>query len=298
MTIKLSKIHVELRAGETMDFTAIILVIVSGLFHSIWNVFTKRSVNKDVFLWFCQWAAIIIFLPFLLIEIRSITSVSASGLLLVLLSMLFHGLYVILLARAYVVGDLSQVYPIMRGTSPLLVPIIGMIVLDERLGLIGVTGVFIIVAGIFLNGDFKSFRNLKNSNKGIIYAFLVGCMITLYTILDKITLKYIPPITLNEATNLGNIIALSFFVMKSGAVCREWTVNWRTILLGGILAPGGYILFLKAIEFGSVSQLAPMREVGTVFGTLFGILILKESKGLRRIIASILITLGIIFLAQ
>lgn len=281
-----------------MDFTAIILVIISGLLHSIWNLFAKQSINKDAFLWFCQWAATIIFLPFVLIEIRSITSVSVSGLSLILLSMLFHGLYVILLARAYMVGDLSQVYPIMRGTSPLLVPVIGMFLLDEKLELSGVIGVSLIVTGIFLNGDIKSFRNLKNSNKGIIYAFLVGCMITTYTIIDKLTLKYIPPITLNEATNLGNMIALSFFVFKSGGVRSEWKVNWRTILLGGILAPGGYILFLKALEFEPVSQLAPMREIGTVFGTLFGILILKESKGLSRIIASVLITLGIIFLAQ
>jgi uncharacterized membrane protein len=212
--------------------------------------------------------------------------------------MLSHGLYVILLARAYMVGDLSQVYPIMRGTSPLLVPMFGLFLLNEYLKIIGWIGIALIVIGIILIGDFRSIRNWKNSNKAIIYAFLVGCMITTYTIIDKLTLKYVPPITLNEATNFGNMIALSFFVYKSGGIRKEWKVNWRTILLGGILAPGGYILFLKALELEPVSQLAPMREIGTVFGTLFGILLLKESEGKGRIIASVLITLGIILLAQ
>lgn len=70
------------------------------------------------------------------------------------------------------------------------------------------------------------------------------------------------------------------------------------LILGGILAPGGYILFLKGLEIMLVSQLAPMREIGTVFGTLMGIFILKESQARNRIIASIIITVGVILLAQ
>lgn len=283
---------------KTLDIAAILLVITSGLIHSTWNLFTKRSLNKNTFLWFCQLAAIIIFLPFALIEIKTVDSFSFIGLMLIFLSMLFHALYVILLARTYMAGDLSQVYPVMRGTSPLLIPIFGMFMLNEHLKIIGWIGILLIVTGVFLVGDIRSIRNWKNSNIGLILAFLVGCMITTYTIIDKLTLKHIPPITLNEATNLGNLIALSFFVYRSGTVRSEWKVNWRTILLGGILAPGGYILFLKAMDLAPISQLAPMREIGTVFGTLFGVLILKETKGISRIIASVLITFGIILLAQ
>lgn len=128
-------------------------------------------------------------------------------------------------------------------------------------------------------------------------AISVGIMISSYTIIDKITLKYLPPITLNEATNIGNLIALSWIAFRSGAIQTEWKINWRTIILGGILAPGGYILFLMALDIMPVSQLAPMREIGTVFGTIFGVFLLKEKQGKSRIIASILITLGIIILA-
>ena len=204
----------------------------------------------------------------------------------------------LLLAKAYTLGDLSQVYPIMRGTSPLIVPIIGVLLLSEHLKIIGWVGIISIVVGIFIVGDFKLSRHRSSSNKAMTLAIMVGLMITSYTVVDKITLQYIPAFTLNEATNIGNFLALTYVAIRSKAIKHEWTINWKTILLGGLLAPGGYILFLKALEFMPVSQLAPMREIGTVFATLMGIFILQERQGRNRIIASILITIGIIMLAQ
>lgn len=212
--------------------------------------------------------------------------------------MLLHGVYVLLLAKAYSIGDMSQVYPVMRGTSPLLVAIIGVLLLSEHLKLIGWIGIISIVVGIFLIGDIKTRGHWSISNKAIILAFMVGIMITSYTVIDKVTLQYIPAFTLNLATNIGNLLALTYITIRSKAIKHEWRMNWSTIILGGILAPGGYILFLKALEMMPVSQLAPMREIGTVFGTLMGIFILQEPQGRNRIIASILITIGIIMLAQ
>jgi len=63
------------------------------------------------------------------------------------------------------------------------------------------------------------------------------------------------------------------------------------------MAPGGYILFLKALQIMPVAQIAPMREIGTVFGTLLGVLILRETQGKKRIGASVLIVLGVILLS-
>jgi uncharacterized membrane protein len=219
------------------------------------------------------------------------------GWILLIISAFLHGIYVLLLARTYSIGDLSQVYPIMRGTSPLLVPLIGVLILGERLPLAGWIGIAFIVIGIFLIGEI-SFDNLSLlANKVVQLAFCVGLMITSYTVFDKLTLHYIPPFTLNEISNIGNLIALSWISFRSGAVFKEWRINWKTIILGGIMAPGGYILFLQALRIMPVAQIAPMREIGTVFGALFGILILGEAHGKKRIGASALIVLGVILLA-
>lgn len=273
-------------------------MVASGLIHSVWNLFTKKSVNKVVFLWFCQWAAIVIFLPFTVRELATFGHpLQSFGLILLLVSVLLHGVYVLLLAKTYSIGDLSQVYPIMRGTSPLLVPLVGVLILGEHLSFAGWIGVVSIVIGIFLIGGlrFGSFSDL--TSRAVFLAFGVGWMITGYTVFDKIALQYIPPFTLNEATNIGNLVALSWTALRSGAIREEWHVNWKTIILGGIMAPGGYILFLKALQIMPVAQIAPMREIGTVFGTLLGVLILRETQGKKRIGASVLIVLGVILLS-
>lgn len=277
---------------------ALFLVVASGLIHSIWNLFAKKSVNKVVFLWFCQWAAIMIFLPFTVRELVALGHpLQSIGLILLLVSVLLHGIYVLLLARTYSIGDLSQVYPIMRGTSPLLVPLIGVLILGEHLSITGWIGVVFIVIGISLIGGFRlgSFSELPST--AVLLAFTTGLMITGYTVFDKIVLQYIPPLALNEATNIGNLLALSWIALRSGSIRTEWHINWKTIILGGVLAPGGYILFLKALQIMPVAQIAPMREIGTVFGTLLGVFILRESQGKQRIGASVLIVFGVIMLS-
>ena len=242
--------------------------------------------------------AIAIYLPFTLYESSQLDTIQTSGWIFMIVSMALHGLYSLLLAKAYTVGDLSQVYPIMRGISPLFVPLAGLLILNEQLKFVSWAGILAIVIGIWLAGDLRPNRILQQNNKVILLAISVGLMITSYTIIDKVTLKYMPSLFLNEATNVGNLIALTWLAFKSSEMKQEWRINWKTILLGGILAPGGYILFLLALQNMQVSQLAPIREIGTVFGTLLGIFVLKEKQGTSRLVASVLITIGIILLAQ
>lgn len=232
------------------------------------------------------------------IEAINLRSVQTIGWIFMALSMMLHGVYVLLLARTYTTGDLSQTYPIMRGISPLLVPFAGVFILNEHLGLLGGLGIAGIVFGVLIAGNFHTGKFSIQDYKSVLLAASVGVSITCYTLIDKVALEYLPPFTLNQAGNLGNVIALSWLALKSREVIREWRINWKTIILGGILAPGGYILFLVALENMPVSQLAPMREIGTVFGTLLGIVILKEQHGRSRLVASVLITLGIVLLAQ
>ncbi|WP_274653280.1 DMT family transporter [Paenibacillus humicola] len=272
---------------------AILLVLGSGFFHSVWNLFTKRSRNKHVFLWYCQLAAVLLFLPWAIAEWDG-GSLTETGLMVVLASMFLHGLYIFLLASVYSIGDLSQVYPIMRGTSPLLVPLLGVTLLQERLMIAGWLGVVTIVLGIALLSDIKFKRRTSTSFAAPLLALAVGVCIAGYIVTDKIALQYLPAVPLNEAMNVSNLLALSLVALKSGEMRRELQLNWSVILLGGVLAPGGYLLFLFALSLAPVAQLAPMREIGTVFGTVMGIFILREKQGRRRILTSLLITGGII----
>jgi uncharacterized membrane protein len=277
---------------------ALALVLLSGLLHAIWNLYAKRSVNKIAFLWLTQVIALIFFTPLTIVE-WDMSRMNREGFLFLLLSMLLHGVYMLLLARTYTVGDFSQVYPIMRGTSPLVVPIIGTVMLGEHLSIPGWIGVLCIVIGIGLTSNLRLKRPTAESTayKAPLLALAVGLCIASYIVIDKLALDYMPAVVLNEGTNIGNAILLGWAAYQSRAVGSELRINWKTILLGGILAPGGYMLFLYALSLAPVAQLAPMREIGTVFGTLMGILLLHEPQGKRRIGTSILITVGVILLA-
>ncbi|MFD2332797.1 EamA family transporter [Cohnella sp. GCM10020058] len=273
---------------------AVACVLGSGFLHAVWNLFTKKSQDKNAFLWYCQLVALIVFLPWTLQEWAGGALLGIGG-LAVAGSMALHGLYVRLLASVYEAGDLSQTYPIMRGTSPLLVPLAGILLLHEELSAIGWLGVAAIVAGILGLSNVRLVRGTK-FGKAPLLAFAVGVTISAYIVVDKVALNYIPAVMLNEATNVGNLVALTWVAWRSGHMTAELKANWKTILLGGILAPGAYILFLSALALASVTQLAPMREIGTVFGAALGLWLLKEKQGIRRLATSLLITSGVIVL--
>ncbi|MFF2886390.1 DMT family transporter [Paenibacillus sp. NPDC057967] len=274
---------------------AFALVLGSGFVHSIWNLYTKKSMNKIVFLWLCQIIATIVLIPWTIIEWDA-SHFTGAALLLMLASVALHGMYITLLAATYTVGDLSQVYPIMRGTSPLLVPLMAVVFLGESLSPIGWVGVATIVAGILFLSEIKLKRVQGTSAKAPLLALAVGFCIAGYIVVDKLALDYFPAVIVLQATNVGNVLVLTWAALRSRTIGQELRVNWKTILLGGVLAPGGYLLFLFAVSLAPVAQLAPMREIGTVFGTLLGIFILREQQGPRRIITSALITAGIIIL--
>lgn len=277
---------------------AVLLVLGSGFLHSLWNLYTKKSIDKNVFLWFCQLVAVVLFLPWAIIEWDG-SRLSGEGLVMVLASMALHGLYVVLLAAAYSAGDLSQVYPIMRGTSPLLVPLLAVTLLGQSLSAAGWAGVGLIVVGIAWLSNIKLGKATARAPapwKAPLLALAVGVCIAGYIVVDAAALDYVPAVVLNEATNIGNLLALSWAALRSGGMRKELRANGKVILLGGVIAPGGYLLFLFALSIAPVAQLAPMREIGTVFGTILGILILREQQGARRIAASLLITLGVIII--
>lgn len=277
---------------------AIILVIISGLLHAVWNLFAKQSLNKVVFLWSFQWVAVFVFLPWALAAVWH-HHIPVRGWAFFTVTAALHGAYVILLSRTYSAGDLSQVYPLMRGLSPMLVPILGILILGERLPGISWLGVGGVVIGISVLGDWRFSRRTDRRHlvpQATWLALAVGLLITAYTTFDKITIHYVPAVALNDGSNLANVVALSWWAIRSGAIKAEWTLNWKTIVLGGIISPGGYLLFLLALRMAPVAQLAPMREIGTVFGTILGIVVLKETQGRRRMAAAGLITAGVILL--
>ncbi|MGO4542990.1 DMT family transporter [Paenibacillus sp. 2TAB19] len=283
-----------------MIIVATLLVIASGLAHAVWSLFTKRSHNKSVFLWSILMVTTIVLLPYLIRELwLHPLSLSSYGLLL--LSACLQAVYALLLARTYNMGDLSQIYPIMRGTSTLFIPIIGVLFLRESLSIYGWMGLLCMVIGfVTLSGFFTRARSRSASNgsvKPFLMALCVGLCTTCYVFVDKLNLEHISAISLLEVTNIGFVAALTPTVIASKQLRMEWKWNSRIILLGAILNPGSYLLFLFAMKYAPVAHISPVREIGTVFATILGIVVLKEKQGTLRILCSGLILIGILMIS-
>lgn len=279
----------------------ILLVVASGMAHAVWSLFTKKSLNKSVFLWSIMMVCTVLLLPTLMIELWQ-TPLSWGAYALLGLSVILQAVYSWLLSRTYELGDLSQIYPIMRGTSTLLVPIIGVLFLKESLSVWGWTGIILMLTGFIVLSEIGSRRKhldaSSHSLKPFLMALCVGLCTTSYVFVDKLNLQHISPLALLEITNIGFVAGLTPQVIRSKALRKEWQVNRPTLLIGAILNPGSYLLFLFAMQQAPMAHIGPLRETGTVFATFLGILVLKEQQGVKRIACSILITCGILLIGM
>ncbi|MBD8840203.1 EamA family transporter [Paenibacillus sp. CFBP 13594] len=284
-----------------MMILPIMLVLASGMAHAVWSMFTKRSLNKSVFLWSIMMIPTVILLPVLIMELaREPLSIAAYALLI--LSMGLQALYSWLLSQTYELGDLSQIYPIMRGTSTLLVPLIGVTFLGETLSLYGWIGIACMLGGFTVLSGVGS-RDVTTGSrrtglKPVLMALCVGLCTTSYVFVDKLNLEHISPLSLLEVTNIGFVAGLTPALLASRQLRQEWKVNRSTIMLGALLNPGSYLLFLFALQQAPMARLGPLREVGTIFAAFLGILLLKEQQGKKRILCSIVIFVGILLIGM
>ncbi|GIP22541.1 membrane protein [Paenibacillus sp. J22TS3] len=227
---------------------------------------------------------------------------AAEAYALMALSAVLQALYSWLLSQAYELGDLSQVYPVMRGASTLLVPLVGVILLKESLSGAGWFGIGLMLCGFLVHagmGTRKHDLSIRLQEiKPFLMALGIGACITCYVFVDKLNLQHISPLALLEVTNIGFVAGLTPKVLLSGELRAEWKANWRTMLLGAVLNPGSYLLFLFAMQQAPMAHIGPLRETGTVFATLLGVLLLKEKQGTQRIIGSVVIAGGILLVGM
>jgi len=274
-----------------------LIIILSGFFHAVWNVIAKRSLNKIAFLLSVQFLSFLALLPYVVLHRHEIQWCQQS-LLWALASIIIHAGYFILLSHAYNLADVSKMYPIIRGSSSLIVPLVAVLAFGEKLTLMGWGGVVGISIGILLlNESSWSTEGLKKMvNPHTLLALMIGVCCASYVLVDKAATQFMPVLTIGWIFTTGNIIILSFYIRDKKTILKEWKVNFPWVFCGAILAPLSYLMFLEVVQHHQVAQLAPIREIGTVFGVALGIFLLKEPRGKHRLIASSLITIGIICL--
>ena len=285
-----------------MSLYVLVLVLTAAVLHASWNLLAKKAKGKTPFIWLQYIASNILYLPFLFFQIHKGDTIYSQPLLwLSVSSAVLHLAYFIILQKGYRSADLSVVYPLARGSAPLVSFIAAILFLHEPLKLSSVIGLFLIIAGVLLITGL-SFKKENNSKimTGVTYGLLTGFFIALYTFNDAVAIKKyaVSPLILTLATNLFSAVLLLPFVLpQKYELKREIKVHKWIILAIAFLSPAAYILVLEALKQAPLTVVAPARETSILLGVFMGSRVFNEDDGKRRLIASVLILGGIIALS-
>lgn len=282
-----------------MPLGALVLILLSAAAHATWNYLYKLTPEKALFSWsFCALASLL-FLP-LGLGVLVTVGLPWPGPVYLAGTMLLHALYFAFLGRAYAQGDLSLTYPVARGTGVLLTPLLGALFLGESVSPVAVLGIATIVGGLLVvHGVVRPAKVLAALRApGARAALATGLVIAGYSVWDKQGVGVVSPLLYNYGVFLAQALAAAPVALRRRSALRAlWRRHWPAIGAAAVLSPLAYLLVLVAMTVARVSYVAPAREIGIVFGTALGVVLLREPAGRLRLLGAALITLGVVILA-
>ena len=284
-----------------MTAFALSLILSAAVVHASWNYFLKRSGGGTVFVWLFATLSALIYAPLAAIVLWwQKPELGAVHIGLMLASAALHTAYYLLLDKGYRTGDLSVVYPLARGTGPLITVLFAVLLLQERPTPVAVFGALLIGGGaILLTGDPRKLRQSGNL-PAVGFALLTGCMIASYTLVDKVAVAAyaIPPLVQDWAANLGRVLLMTPMALRlKGEIRPTWRRSKKDVIAVALLCPLSYILVLTAMVFTPVSYVAPAREISILVAAIMGTQLLAEGDAARRLAAAAAMVAGIVCLA-
>jgi drug/metabolite transporter (DMT)-like permease len=208
-----------------------------------------------------------------------------------------HVGYFSALQQGYAEGDLSLVYPLARGTGPLLSVVAAVAILGQHASAEALVGAALIVVAIL---SLTRGARRAGAGRAIALALLTGAFIAAYTLWDAhaVSTLHQPVIVYFCAAEATRCLLLApLAARRRDQVKRVWQTGKRSVLGVGLLAPAAYILVLTALTLASIVFVAPAREISIVFGILLGANVLDEGSAVRRTIAGVAILAGVVLLS-
>jgi drug/metabolite transporter (DMT)-like permease len=278
----------------SLPIEAAALVLVAAFLHAAWNAMVKAGGDRLVVLTLANGTGVLIALamtPFVPLPLP------ASWPFLVA-SIALHTGYYFFLIRAYRVGDLSHVYPLARGLSPILVAILAAIFANEVPPPWGMVGVVLACAGI-MSLACDGGMPWRGDRRPLIYAAGTAIFIAAYTLADGMAVR-------RAGEAISYIVWLMFLdgipILCFTAYVRRRQLravvgaNWRAGCVTGALQFGAYALVIWAMSVGSMASVSALRETSVIFAAFIGAVMLKERVGALRVGAAILVALGIVLM--
>ena len=291
-----------------MPLTALGLVLLASLLHAVWNLAAKKAGGDHRFAFMAAVLAVVGWAPVAAwVGLEEFARWSAWAWAVVLASAVLHLLYFTVLLTGYRRSDLTVVYPVARGTGPLLSVLGAWIWLREPLTVHGALGALLVCAGVFViaGGPALWARSHAPAQRervlaGLRWGALTGGFIAAYTVVDGYAVKVLmlSPILLDW---MGNVLRLPFLAPaalrdRAGFV-QAWRSQWHLAAVVAALGPLGYVLVLYAVTMAPLSHVAPARELSMLFAALLGGQLLGEGDRWLRLMGALCIAVGVMTLA-
>ena len=283
-----------------MPLIALCAVLLAAATHATWNLYAKRAAGSKHFVWLFSTASAILYSPIIAwILITQRPHFEFLHWVAIVATAFLHLGYSLMLQAGYRASDLSLVYPLARGSGPLLSFFAAVILLGEPITWLGVCGVLLVVSGILLVSGLLS-EHHKAPRAGIVFGLGTGAFIAAYTINDGWAVKVlaISPFLIEYVGNVFRLTVLGPRAwMDRVRVREEIREYWKPAMVVSVLGPIGYVLVLYAMRVAPISHVAPTRELATLIGTYFGARLLRERAAPARIIGAACIVAGVVSLA-
>lgn len=269
-----------------------LLVLAAALGHAVWNAIVKASGDRLLVLAMIRAVGLL----FGLAVLPVVPALPTEALPMLAAAVAAHGLYYVLLLRAYAGGDLSVVHPLSRGLAPMLLAGVAWIVLGERLTPGALAGLVLTTAGIALLA-------LRAGADAVTVGLsaAIGAAIAAYSFFGAVGVRTAGSVLAFQAwleilTGLG-VVGWAVAARDSGALLAHLRRSWAIGALAGIISVGGYLAYLAAAVIMPMAAVAAVRESSALFSAVIGAVILREAFGPGRIAAAALVTGGIVTLA-
>ncbi|MFT3820103.1 MAG: EamA family transporter [Rubrivivax sp.] len=294
-----------------MPLTALALVLLAALLHALWNLAAKSAGGDHRFAFLSAAGVTLLWLPpALAFGLAEALQWSARTWACVGLSAVLHLAYFDVLLRGYRASDLTVVYPVARGSAPLLSVTGAWLWLGEPVSAGGVAGALLVCAGVFvIAGGPALWRRVHQAQPpgqrrrvlaGLRWGAASGGFIAAYTLVDGYAVKLllVGPVVLDY---IGNVLRLPFLAPAAlrdrTALAAAWRGQWRQALVVALLGPLGYVLVLYALKLAPLSHVAPARELSMLFAALLGGRLLGEGDRRLRLAGAACIAAGVVGLA-
>lgn len=274
-----------------MDYISLTLVMFSAMLHAGWNLFVKK--DEDQFLSLTVMAATSGMLCAILLPLMPPMNPGAWKVLAI--SAPLHAGYRVCLSLGYRYGEMSQVYPIARGATPLMVALISVVVLGVDLGVVKGLGIITIAAGIIGLTFYRGFPK-THEGRAIGFALATAAFIAVFTLLDSTgsrqsgsPLAYVLWLFVLEGA-LMVAIAAGVSLRKLGPYVVK---NGRTCLVNGLVMSLAHGLIILALSRSEAALVSALRETSVIFGVIFSAVILKERVGAIRLTCTLVVLAGL-----